>query len=193
MEYKLKNMELSDLDVVFSKMKEDFPAKERAPFNSIRVNLKRKIFEGFLLTEGNMDTAYCINTSSTDGNYQLINYLATSKERRGQGIGTILLEELKKKYANKKAIIVEVEPPTDNEKKARVRFYEKAGFIILNDIEYTLFGVDMCVMFWSECLTEEEISSTITTVIQDIYHRTVPKLLWGRIKIRRRNCSHYNI
>lgn len=183
MAYKLRNMEPNDLETVFSKMKDDFPANERAPFRFIRKNIEKKIFEGFLLTDGHKDLAYSINISSTDGDYQLINYLAVLSGCRGQGIGTALLWELKKLYSGKKAIIVEVEPPDDDMKKSRVRFYERAGFVMLENVEYTLFGVKMCVMFWSDHLSAADMRESIADIIQNIYRRTVPKLLWGRIKI----------
>ena len=77
MNYKLRTINPDDLDEIFKRMKDDFPPNERAPFSSIRSNIKHKKFEGFLLNDGEKDLAYSINSPSTDGNYLLISYFAT--------------------------------------------------------------------------------------------------------------------
>lgn len=85
--------------------------------------------------------------------YVLISLLAVFHEYRGQGIGSESMKELRVMYENKQAIIVEVERPDFSQtpeecdsRKRRIEFYEKAGFYLIPNIDYSIWDVPMHLM-----------------------------------------------
>lgn len=94
--------------------------------------------------------------------FVFIDYLYVSKDSRGQGLGHILLENLKKKG---KPIILEVEPvnydDTDTEK--RLRFYKREGFEHASSIGYQRRSLAtneinaMEILYWAPENASEEL------------------------------------
>ncbi len=64
-------------------------------------------------------------------------HLAIAESRRGQGLGHKALDLLAKR-AGSKTIILEVELPVDEMTRARIRFYESFGFVLLPYDHYQL-------------------------------------------------------
>lgn len=64
-----------------------------------------------------------------------IDYILVARNNRGNGRGSTILDQLKRKG---KAIILEVEPVTliDPDSEKRINFYEKNGFKKMNSIRY---------------------------------------------------------
>lgn len=58
--------------------------------------------------------------------YLYIEHLAVHPEARGKKYGTLLLEQLKEKYARR--IILEIDPVIDENSGRRLRFYRNLGF-----------------------------------------------------------------
>ena len=112
-DYKIRPIINTDFKWLFTRMRNDFPPQERAPFFAIRRNLKNGIFEGFILTDDKSNFAYSLDTLSKDNSSVLLNYLAVEKAYRNKGLGTVLLELLQEHYVKNKAIIVEVERSCD--------------------------------------------------------------------------------
>lgn len=106
-----------------------------------------------------------------------VDYVLVNKGARGQGIGSQVLDELKKKQ---KVIVLEVEPIDENDPdtKKREHFYLMNGFIKADQINYYLDvgEVDpelqpMEIYFWSPQGTEkpEDIRSYLIKAYKDIH------------------------
>ena len=93
-----------------TRMVQDFPSNERPKLQGFRKRMLKYNEEVFIYSEDNKEKAYLI-VDELEENYILISFLAVYKEYRGQGIGSKLLKEIREKYQNKKAILLEVENP----------------------------------------------------------------------------------
>ncbi len=132
-----------------------FPVSEKKPFSMIRSMQKK----------GKTDVWYC----EQDGRFAglvitingpdkiLLDYLAVAKNRRGQGIGSEILKQIRKQYADK-GVFLEIEVVTEEaenfeERKRRKQFYLANGmtemqvFVKLFDVDMELLGFDCSLTF----------------------------------------------
>lgn len=114
------------------------------------------------------------------GDYEefvFVDYVLVSKEARGQGIGSQIIDELKEKQ---KVIVLEVEPvdPNDPDTAKREQFYLANDFQKAEEIIYYLdVGVSapelqqMEIYYWSPQGTEsvEQLRSYLIQAYQDIH------------------------
>ncbi len=89
----------------------------------------------------------------------LIDYLAVSEKRRGQGIGSAVLQAIRQIYAGK-GVFLEIEVVDENadnyeERKRRKQFYLANGMTGMG-VYVELFGVDMELLGYDCSLTFEE-------------------------------------
>ena len=89
----------------------------------------------------------------------LLDYLAVDKKRRGQGIGSEILQSMRQKYQGK-GIFLEIEIVDEREndykeRKRRKKFYLSNGMTEMN-VYVELFGVDMELLGYDCCLSKEE-------------------------------------
>jgi len=134
-----------------------FPASEKKPFSMI-VSMHKK---------GKSDVWYC----EKDGKFAglvitingadkiLIDYLAVNGKRRGQGLGSGILQAMRQIYAGK-GVFLEIEIVDENaenyeERKRRKQFYLANGMTEMN-VFVELFGVDMELLGYDCSLTFEE-------------------------------------
>ena len=181
----LRKIEISELNQLYSKhIKKDFPTNERPPCFIIKKNIENKLQEGFIYREGNEEFGYAINTLTDE--IVLILLFATYSNKRQKGKGTSFLKELIQYYADKKVLIVEVEKPevAQDEKQRiicekRISFYEKSGFVIHKDIDYSIFGVPMYLMTYSKDKLDRE---EVIINIREVYSKTLGKTFQGMLK-----------
>jgi len=143
------------------------------------------------LIEGEREVAYAICTGEESSDYILISLLAVYKEFRGCGVGSAFLEEFKKMYSDKKGLIVEVEKPekalNDEEKiirEKRIRFYQKADFYLIPEIEYSIWDVPMHLMALPHKVTKKSINEEIGQIIYEIYFAILGKSLINKMKFK---------
>ena len=79
----------------------------------------------------------------------LLDYLAVSPDRRGNGLGSQILEQLNHRYEGKR-ILLEIEDPdarckNKEERLRRRSFYLRNGFAV-QDYKVWLFGVKMMIL-----------------------------------------------
>lgn len=107
--------------------------------------------------------------------YIFIDYILVTGKTRGKGIGSIVLNELKKKG---KAIILEVEPITasDPDSEKRVRFYDRNDFLKMDSVGYErihMVSKELSVMdiyCWSpERVTENWILSRMQNIYKEVH------------------------
>lgn len=113
-----------------------------------------------------------------------IDYLFVSKDARGEGLGSKLIDKLKKKN---KPIILEVEPvnyeDTDTEK--RLKFYQKQGFKHAQSIGYERRSLatnevnKLEILFWAPNEESEEAIYEAMKKTYNIIHTFRDKELYG--------------
>lgn len=162
-----------------TRMVQDFPSNERPKLQGFRKRMLKYNEEVFIYSEDNKEKAYLI-VDELEENYILISFLAVYKEYRGQGIGSKLLKEIREKYQNKKAILLEVENPEYAKEKERtimekrISFYKKSDYEIVSNLEMEMFFVQYKIMALKNgnFIMDKE---TIARVIQNYYNKILKK------------------
>ena len=134
-----------------------FPKAEKKPFSMI-VGMSKK---------GRSDVWYCEKNGKFAGlvitingpDVILLDYLAVNEKRRGQGIGSEILQTMREIYHGK-GVFLEIEIVDKNasnyeERKNRKKFYLSNGMMEMN-VYVELFGVDMELLGVDCSLTKEE-------------------------------------
>lgn len=134
-----------------------FPKNEKKPFSMIRSMQKK----------GKTDVWYCEKNGKFAGLVVTINgpeqilldYLAVGKKYRGQGVGSELLQQMRRQYAGK-GVFLEIETVTEaadnfEERKRRKKFYLSNGMTEMK-VYVELFGVEMELLGFDCMLTFEE-------------------------------------
>lgn len=142
---------------IYKLYRKAFPRSERKPFSIIR----RKHWEGktdiWRFTRDGKFAGLIITINGED--HILLDYLAVDKQQRGTGIGTEILQLMRKHYAGK-SVFLEIESiyeECDNkaERIRRKHFYEKCGMKSM-EVFVWLFGVKMELMGFDCELTYDE-------------------------------------
>jgi GNAT superfamily N-acetyltransferase len=189
-DYSIRSLQLPELNNIYKKIKNDFVQGEYAPYDILYHQLQDGNLKGYLLLAGDREVAYSICAEEHKNNYVLISLLAVYEKLRGSGYGTAFLKEIAEMYSDKNGLIVEVEKPdnanTKEEKKIRekrIEFYKKAGFSLLPNIEYTIWGMPMHLMALPLKASIENINENIEEIIYEIYLTLMGKTHIDKMKI----------
>lgn len=147
----LKAMDDAQIGVLYERsMRRDFPPSELKSLASI-LNMKRKgVYDvlGAYEEDGEL-AAYALLYCPKGEHVALLDYLAVEPQRRGTGVGSALLLQLRRHYAAAAdVLLIECErpkaAPDETEARKRIRFYTQAGAqltsvrIWLFDVEYSI-------------------------------------------------------
>ena len=145
---------------------EAFPKEERKPFTFI----KQLEQEGKCIIHTAVENDKFIGLAIilTDDKYALIDYLAVNPENRGSGIGTKILNELKKTYKDKRLFLERETVLKDCEnaeqRSRRRKFYLNNGFSD-SGIYVNVYTVDMTLMTYQSKITFDSYSQFLKTVL----------------------------
>ena len=132
MELELERVTKENFNELYALMENDFPEAERRTKADQESLLKNKhAYVNFIKVDGKI-AGYFVFWDF--GDFLFVEHLATKKEFRGQGLGSIFLKNFISQ--TNKNILLEVELPTDEISTKRIKFYERLGFV-LNDHDYT--------------------------------------------------------
>lgn len=121
---------------------QSFPDNERKPWELMEACVKQQTMKLYVMMEE--DEVIALAFIILDDIYLLLDYLAVKANRQNQGIGSFILQWLKKEYPHL-GLLVEIEDyqvyqePMMLKRKA---FYEQNGFQVMKD-HIILFGVAM--------------------------------------------------
>lgn len=158
------------MDSWFLKLREYFPAKEMKSHAHMKGLFTDKS-EVYKLDEGPEYTLVYFEKED----FLFVDYILVSSSSRGSGLGSKVMERVKKKG---KAIILEVDPvtPEDPESGKRVRFYEKQKFKKAPSITYvrnhpvTGEKSEMDIFYWSpDAVTEEWIFDKMKKAYEEVH------------------------
>jgi GNAT superfamily N-acetyltransferase len=108
-------------------------------------------------------------------NFIFIDYLFVSKEARGEGLGSKLIDKLKKKQ---KPILLEVEPVDHDDKDTakRLKFYQRQQFKHAKSVGYRRRSLatdtinQLEILYWSpESNNEEEVLEAMKKMYENIH------------------------
>ena len=137
-----------------------FPAFERKPFSIIRSMQKKGKSDIWYFEKDGRFAGLVFTINSND--VILIDYLAIDANKRGEGIGSEIITQLRDYYPDK-GIFVEIESVFDkceniDERMRRKQFYLNNDMIPMK-VMVVLFGVEMELLGLNCCLTYDEYYS----------------------------------
>lgn len=173
-ELSLRTMQLSELKDCYQHIRRDFPVGEYPPYEILFRQMEDGCQQGFILHDQQRQLGYAICAPSRD--YVLISLLAVLPPWRKQGYGSRFLLSLRCLYQLRQGMIAEVERPElaldanqTRTRRARIDFYRRAGFILLEGIDYSIWDVPMYLMVCPLQTEWEDIARDIESIIYEIY------------------------
>jgi len=174
--YYIRHMELKELKAFYERIVRDFSQGEYSPYAIIYRHLQEGLQKALIFCEGEQDLAYAVCTDNHDNSYVLISLLAVFKQYRGEGIGSEFMKRLHLMYKDKKALIVEVERPDEattqedgDSRRRRIGFYEKAGFYLIEGVDYSIWDIPMHLMALPLVASKETINQEIQRSMRELY------------------------
>lgn len=190
--WSLRKLRESELDTLYiQRIEPDFPSAERPSLPAMHRHMQHDLQTIYIMHNDTDDFAYAVCAEAND--IILVTLLAVYKENRGGGYGSALLALLKETYADKRAIILEVENPEDAEdvgehatRERRIAFYERNGYTLLPDIAHISFDVPLLVMALPLADTLVDIDKSAVDDLKTIYHIILPENRWEKVVTSRR-------
>jgi GNAT superfamily N-acetyltransferase len=188
--YHIRHMELNELKAFYERIVRDFAQGEYSPYAIIYQHLQNGLQKALIFCEGEQDLAYSVCTDNHDNSYVLISLFAVFKQYRGQGIGSAFIKRLRLMYKDKQALIVEVERPDEaktqeegNSRKRRIEFYKKAGFYLIERVDYSIWDIPMHLMALPLVAPKETINQEIGRSMRELYLELMGEELIHKLQI----------
>lgn len=169
----IKKLESDNFDAVYEIMENSFPPDERRTYEEQKALLKRPDYHIFIPDLG--DDSKVIQGFAAMWQFEeisFIEHLAVDNRLRNLGLGTRMLEDIRKNVSGK--ICLEVELPDTDMAKRRIAFYQRNGFCY-NDYPYMQPAISkgrnpipLRIMTTGERLCEEEFN-----YVKDILYKKV--------------------
>ena len=167
---------------------EDYPSflklyNDVFPLNHRRIYEDEKHLDNYIKMKGGKFNAFAAKDGDlflgflsywTFKGYTYIEHFAVSPEQRGKNLGRLMLNHLFKEVSPN--VLLEVEPASDEESERRIRFYEKNGFRIRKEINYTQpsYGGKGQTSVPMELMTHGEVNlhniDSIKEMLQEVYN-----------------------
>ncbi len=169
---KLLQVQKEQWDAVKEIYLEAFPKRERKPFFSLRRSVKRGKVQ--LLTAAEGDQILGFTAVIPYENMVMVDYLAVSGKIRSRGTGSYILQEVCRRYADKKIVLLiekeDAQAENAQQRIARRRFYLKNGFTS-SDIFIDGKSGAMEVLNFGECVTPQEYLSLQKYALGTLFFR----------------------
>lgn len=139
------------LKVFFDRLNDEFKLFERVPLFVMRLAMKKDILHAVYLTDGKEAYGYAVYQEIPGYDSIHVLYLAILPDYRSLGLGSVLMQQLKK--LTKDGIIFEVEDPeaARNEddlitRNRRIAFYKRNGFHLNQGVKVKDFNHMLLLM-----------------------------------------------
>lgn len=151
---------------------EAFPKRERKPYFILRHSVRKKKAVVMTASEGNQLFGFVVLIPYKD--MVMVDYLAVSSKIRGRGTGSYIMENVCRRYKDKKVVLLieRLEDLSENREQriARRRFYLKNGFTS-SHIFITGAGGNMEIMNCGGSLSPEEYISLQKYTLGSLFFR----------------------
>lgn len=132
------NLKMEDYPSFLKLYNESFPPDERRELKDEEhltnfIKMKGGKFNAFAAKDGDLFLAF-LSYWTFEG-YTYIEHFAVVPEHRDKRIGALMLNHLFKEVSPN--VLIEVEKPEGEEQKRRIRFYERNGFRVREEFDYT--------------------------------------------------------
>ena len=187
----IRELSLQEMQEIYEKqLKADFPPAEIKPFSAIRSMCERGEYTGLgMLTDEGRLLAYAFFVlCRPDAQAVLLDYFAVDKDRRGEGVGTCMLQEIKKIYSDI-PVLLESEDPDHacneadvKKREKRLSFYHRNNALDTG-VRARVYGVDYVVLQLSLPGQEPE-EDCARKVLGELYHTMFsPEQLATKVEI----------
>lgn len=180
-----------EVKTYFRYIERDFAKNEYPPYPQLLKQVKTGVQKGMAIHHDGREVAYTFCATGNAGEYVLDTLLAVLPDYRGKGIGTGTLKLVRRRYADKKAIIVEVEAPENAKSQAdcetckrRMMFYSRFGFYEVPNIQYSIWNLPMHLMALPITAGKEVINAEIKTAMTEIYETILGKRLLYKMQLQ---------
>lgn len=174
----LRLCDVKDIEYIYNNhIIYDFPKNEVKPLSRILYLEGKGLYFAYGLYENDELLCYAFFSGAYECDYVLLDYLAVVSGKRGTGIGTKMLEFLKKEICKTKSgFLLESENPDyakdESDKATRIRrlkFYENCG-LYTTKMQSQLFGVEYKILVYAE---KTPSTLSITHAITELYHALI--------------------
>lgn len=132
------NLKMEDYPSFLQLYNETFPHDQRRIYESEKhldnfIKMKGGKFNAFAAKDGDLFLGFL--SYWTFQGYTYIEHFAIAPDQRGKNLGRLMLNHLFKEVSPN--VLLETSPATDEESQKRITFYEKNGFKIRKEFNYT--------------------------------------------------------
>lgn len=177
-----------------TRLREDFPPSELRPYSNMKYLLERGAYRCFACREAGETAAYALFAVSRGA--ALLDYYAVEPSRRGKGVGSRFLTELKGLSGQFGApyVIIEAEsvesaetPEQVAERQRRLRFYAHCG-CIATGVYSLLFGVEYRILALPLGEAPHPSDGEVKAALEGLYRMIVTPIVEGNREEYRRVC-----
>ena len=174
-----------------TRMKEDFARNELKPLKSMKKLWDDDSYDCFGLYEGASLLGYALFVHQ--GQNYLLDYFAVAKEHRGEGFGSVFLQQLSGAIKEADCVIAEVEDPakaTDQEERdlreQRIQFYLRNGYHHTG-LTARLFGVDYLLL---EATGKAHSMNELRETYRNLYRKMLsPFFFMTQVRVKKEQIS----
>lgn len=156
---------------------EAFPKSERKPFFTLRRSVKKKKAQLLTATENEILQGFIVVIPYRD--MIMVDYLAVSSKIRSQGTGSKIMQEVCRRFSDKKIVLLieRLDDRAENKEQriARRKFYFKNGFTS-SDIYITGYSGNMEILNYGGTVSSQEY--------MDLQQYALGKLMFQMSRIR---------
>lgn len=133
-------------------MEQDFPEDELKPFFMIEAMLAKNCYRCYGIYEGDELLAYAYLMMSQEGKLVLLDYFAVVAQRRGQGIGSWVLQHILEYAKEFDGIMIEIESVAlAHNEQERITRTKRQHFYLMNGCQMMkttawVYGVDYTLL-----------------------------------------------
>lgn len=169
----LERMQLANFAQVFSIMEESFPLDEYRPYEEQKSLLKESKYGIYILPDSKSGHIKAFISVWQFTDFAYIEHFAVTQKYRSQGLGSLILDEIRQILACQ--ICLEVELPENDLAKRRIEFYKRNGFF-LNEYPYLQPPISkgrnplpLMIMTSQSPLLEHRFEIIKTVLYQNVY------------------------
>ena len=170
--FSMKELTLEEFDAMFQIMQESFPITEMRTYKEQKRLFEREDYHVYGFYEQNQLIGFL--AIYEEKNFTFIEHFALTSAVRGKGYGSRILQQFISTL--KKPSIFEVEYPTTEIAKRRIRLYQRLGAKLFDEIDYAMpplhqehEPLPLYLMTFNKQLQEVDVVDMIPDIYKYVY------------------------